>query len=105
MKLELRGHFVLVQFHSGRDTADAHVGAVVVISPQPLCGLINVLRRVGSKQLTIEKVQKMDWWVWLLIFGYLFIGFTKTTGRIASGRKGSSLLGTLIFGTLFWPIL
>jgi hypothetical protein len=33
LKLELRGHLVLVQFHSGRDAADAHVGTVVVVSP------------------------------------------------------------------------
>ena len=33
----LRGHF---QFHGGCDAADAHVRAVVVICPEPLCGLI-----------------------------------------------------------------
>jgi hypothetical protein len=33
LKLELRGHFVLVQFHSGCDAAYPHVGSVVVVSP------------------------------------------------------------------------
>ncbi len=33
LKLELRGHFVLVQFHSGSYAADAHIGAVIVVSP------------------------------------------------------------------------
>ena len=33
LKLELRGHFILVQFHSGCDAAYSHVGAVVVVSP------------------------------------------------------------------------
>ena len=34
-KLELRGHSILVQFHSGCDAAYPHVGAVVVVSPKP----------------------------------------------------------------------
>jgi hypothetical protein len=33
LKLELRGHLVLVQFHGGCDAADAHIRAVVVVSP------------------------------------------------------------------------
>ena len=28
------------QFHSGCDAANAHVGSRVVVSPEPLCGLI-----------------------------------------------------------------
>ena len=35
LKLELRGHSILVQFHSGCDAAYPHVGAVVVVSPKP----------------------------------------------------------------------
>ena len=33
LKLELRGHFILVQFHSECDAAYSHVGAIVVVSP------------------------------------------------------------------------
>ena len=40
LNLELRDHFILVQFHSGSYAADAHVGAVIIVSPQPLCGVI-----------------------------------------------------------------
>ena len=33
LKLELRGHFILGQFHSGCDAAYPYVEAVVVVSP------------------------------------------------------------------------
>jgi hypothetical protein len=47
----------------------------------------------------------MDFWIWVLVVIYLLIGFVKTMGRIESGRGGASPIGTLIFGTLFWPLI
>lgn len=47
----------------------------------------------------------MDFWLWVAVVIYLLIGFVRTMARIESGRCGTSPIGTLIFGTLFWPLI
>lgn len=45
----------------------------------------------------------MDWWMWLILIVYFLIGLAKTSARISAGYSGTSVFGTLIFGTIFWP--
>jgi hypothetical protein len=47
----------------------------------------------------------MEWWMWLILVVYLLIGLKKTGDRMGAGMRGTSPIGTLIFGTLFWPFL
>ena len=42
----------------------------------------------------------MDTWVWLLLAAYLVIGLKKTGDKVASGMRGTSLMGTYIVGIL-----
>ena len=48
----------------------------------------------------------MEWWIWLILGIYCFVGYSKGTAWIQSGRYGSKgKTATLITYIILWPFM